>query len=120
MSDVLKSAGKMSVDLRGIETGSSMLAINAVDLEADNLAIVNGPSTEGEDSTGTQGLTGEEWEREAGLEEVIERVEGGSRDRFEVDSINLADLLLIDLLSDEPVPGVIARGVTPAKKWGAD
>ncbi|KDN39707.1 hypothetical protein RSAG8_08625, partial [Rhizoctonia solani AG-8 WAC10335] len=71
MSDVLKSVGKVPVDLRGIKTGSSMLTINAVGLEADNDPTVNGPSAEGDDID-TQGLTGEEWEREAGLGEVIE------------------------------------------------
>ncbi|KDN34010.1 hypothetical protein RSAG8_12893, partial [Rhizoctonia solani AG-8 WAC10335] len=71
------------------------------------------PSANDEDAEILE-LSSEEWEKEAGLDEVIEPAVGGSKERFEVeegpDIINFAEPLLIDLLSDEPVPGAITRG----------
>ncbi|KAB5589668.1 hypothetical protein CTheo_6889 [Ceratobasidium theobromae] len=45
--------------------------------------------------------------------EAIEQLDPGAMDRFEIvesDGVNLEEPLLLDLLSDEPVAGVVARG----------
>jgi hypothetical protein len=52
-------------------------------------------------------------EEKAGFDEVIDKPLSGSGWGFEVadtESLNLAEPSLLDLLSDEPVPGVVARG----------
>ncbi|KAG8728142.1 hypothetical protein FRC11_011735 [Ceratobasidium sp. 423] len=83
-----------------------------------NVVTATDSSAEDED-TEAPGLSAEEWECEAGFDEVIEWVEVGSKDAFEVDGINLSDPLLLDLLSDEPIPGAITRGSTSAQKRSA-
>ncbi|KAG8726377.1 hypothetical protein FRC11_000261, partial [Ceratobasidium sp. 423] len=98
MSDMFKSLGKVSVDLRGVGASSATSGVNVV--------TATDSSAEDED-TEAPGLSAEEWECEAGFDEVIEWVEAGSKDAFEVDGINLLDPLLLDLLSDEPIPGAI-------------
>ncbi|KAG8738913.1 hypothetical protein FRC11_001041, partial [Ceratobasidium sp. 423] len=108
MSDLFKLADK------GI--GSSTVS-TVVDAEAHE-PTASDRSADDEDME-VQELSPEEWEREAGFDDVVERVEGGSRDRFEVDGINLADPLLVDLLSGGPVLGVVERGAMPAKKRSA-
>ncbi|KAG8726752.1 hypothetical protein FRC11_014558, partial [Ceratobasidium sp. 423] len=95
MSDMFKSSGK------GV-----------------NVVTATDSSAEDED-TEAPGLSAEEWEREAGFDEVIERVEAGSKDAFEVNGINLSDPFLLDLLSDEPIPGAITQGSTSAQKRSA-
>ncbi|EUC67579.1 DUF659 family protein, partial [Rhizoctonia solani AG-3 Rhs1AP] len=123
MSDLFKSAGKVSVDLQGVgNIGSAASSMDVVEAEAQDDSIVSKSSTY-EDDAEIPELSPEEWEQEAGLDDLIEPVEGGSKERFEVeegtDSINFAEPLLIDLLSDEPVPGATARGGISAKKRGA-
>ncbi|KAG8707640.1 hypothetical protein FRC11_007286 [Ceratobasidium sp. 423] len=110
MSNMFKSSGKVSVDLRGVGAGSATSCVNVV--------TATDSSAEDED-TEAPGLSAEEWECEAGFDEVIEWVEAGSKDAFEVDGINLSDPLLLDLLSDEPIPGAITRGSTSAQKRSA-
>jgi hypothetical protein len=53
------------------------------------------------------------WEQGADFDEEIEPAERGSRDGFELsktDGANLGAPLLLDLLSDEPIEGVVVRG----------
>lgn len=53
------------------------------------------------------------WELEAGFDEVIERPPPGMGWVFEVaetEGLNLSEPALLDMLSDQPIPGVIARG----------
>ncbi|KAG8717702.1 hypothetical protein FRC11_003711, partial [Ceratobasidium sp. 423] len=106
MPDLVKSAGKVSVDLRGIGAGSATLCMDAGYAEIHDEPAASDMNADDGDAE-VQELSLEEWEREAGFDEVIEWTERGSRDVFEVDGINLVDPLLIDLLSDEPVPGVV-------------
>ncbi|CAE6442050.1 unnamed protein product [Rhizoctonia solani] len=56
------------------------------------------------------------WEAEAGFDEVIERPPAGSRTRFELpgsEEIDLTDPMLLDLLSDHPIPGVPHQEAQP-------
>lgn len=53
------------------------------------------------------------WEQEAGFDDVIERPPPGMGWAFEVvetESLNLREPTLRDLLSSQPVPGVVTRG----------
>ncbi|KDN35482.1 hypothetical protein RSAG8_11565, partial [Rhizoctonia solani AG-8 WAC10335] len=71
--------------------------------EARDNSTVSEPSANEQDVKISE-LLPEEWEKEAGLNKVIEPAEGGSKEQFEIeegtDSINFAKPLLIDLLSD--------------------
>ncbi|KAG8735679.1 hypothetical protein FRC11_003106, partial [Ceratobasidium sp. 423] len=69
MSDLLKSAGKVAVDLRGVEIGSST-PMDAVDAEAYEPTT----SDQGADDEDTevQEPSPEEWEGEAGFDRVVE------------------------------------------------
>ena len=54
------------------------------------------------------------WEQEVGFDEVIEQPTRGSAWGFDVveeESLDLSEPALRDLLSDQPVPGVVARGM---------
>ncbi|KAG8693370.1 hypothetical protein FRC11_002942, partial [Ceratobasidium sp. 423] len=118
MPDLFKSPGKVSVDLRGIGAGLATLCMDAGYAEIHDEPAASDVNADDGDAE-VQELLLEEWEREAGFDAVIEWTERGSRDVFKVDGINLADPLLIDLLSDKPVPGVVVRGSTSAKKRSA-
>ena len=53
------------------------------------------------------------WEQEAGFDDVIERPPPGLGWAFEVaetEFLNVGEPALRDLLSDQPAPGVVARG----------
>ncbi|EUC55194.1 hypothetical protein RSOL_099360, partial [Rhizoctonia solani AG-3 Rhs1AP] len=117
-SDLLKSAGKVSIDLRGTNIPASA---NAGDIV---------PVANGSDSVVHEFIV-DVWEHEAGDEE-IEPAEGGAMDGFEVEAegVNLGEPLLLDLLSDEPVLGarleeeirskrtIVAAGVDPSLSMG--
>ncbi|KAG8688972.1 hypothetical protein FRC08_011166 [Ceratobasidium sp. 394] len=57
--------------------------------------------------------TPDSWENDAGFDEEIEAPPRGPRNGFPMaaaDGVNLNEPCLRDLLSDDPVPGVIERG----------
>ncbi|KAF8600686.1 hypothetical protein BDV93DRAFT_608572 [Ceratobasidium sp. AG-I] len=73
------------------------------------------PTSEDEPENETMGDVEEAdlWEQEAGFDEVIEQPPRGSGWGFEVaetEDLNLSEPALRDLLSDQPIPGVVARG----------
>ncbi|KDN35220.1 hypothetical protein RSAG8_11751, partial [Rhizoctonia solani AG-8 WAC10335] len=104
MSDRFKSAGKVSVNLRGVGgISSAALPMDVVEAEARENSIASELSANDEDA-GMPELWPEEWEKEAGLDKVIEPAAGGSKERFEIEEgtngIIFAEPLLIDLLSN--------------------
>ncbi|KEP46427.1 hypothetical protein V565_199460 [Rhizoctonia solani 123E] len=105
MSDLLKSAGKVAIDLRGTNIPTSANA-------GDIVPVANGSDSVVHD------FVVDAWEQEAGFDEKIEPAEGGAMDGFEVEAegINLGEPLLLDLLSDEPVLGASLSGSASTKK----
>ncbi|KAG8753841.1 hypothetical protein FRC11_007097, partial [Ceratobasidium sp. 423] len=74
-------------------------------------------ATEDDPSESVPGDVVDTWEVEAGFDEVIERPPPGSTTRFELpgsEEIDLTDPMLLDLLSDHPIPGALPQGTSSA------
>lgn len=107
LSDIVKRFGQpiVDMDLREQEAPLDHASAGAAPERASGSAE---PPDEPHDS----------WENDAGLDEEIERPKTGSRDGFvvaEAEGVNLSEPILLDLLSDEPVAGVVERVAMRAK-----
>ncbi|CCO36347.1 hypothetical protein BN14_10481 [Rhizoctonia solani AG-1 IB] len=108
LSDLLKSTGHGTADTRkeksNLGTTGEGTAEAPLMLEPEDTSAVTDPFDDTDD-----------WGREIGLDDNIERPPPGARHAFEVtevDGINLKAPTLLDLLSDEPIEGAIQPGVS--------
>ncbi|CAE6507643.1 unnamed protein product [Rhizoctonia solani] len=104
MSDLIKSSGKVPVNLRGTSIPRQVEVARTT--VGSNLDFV------------VHDFASDTWDQDSGFNKIIEPVEGGATDAFKVEAngINLGEPLLLDLLSDEPVPGVNMASSGSAKK----
>jgi hypothetical protein len=108
LSDLLKSPGHGTADTSQVKsklgTKGEGTAEAPLILEPEEINRATDPFDKTDD-----------WEREIGLDDNIERPPLGARHTFEVtevDGINFKSPTLLGLLSDEPIEGAIQPGVS--------